>query len=286
MRRPVLIISALAFVTACASPSPRPPNDEPARPEARPAIAAEDPPAADAARAVPESDGTSAAPPAAGPASAGESTAATPHDAPLEVESVRVPGDRSVYVVGAGAPVPRAIVYLHGKCGDPLAFRPWAAAASRHGTLVSIQGDVPCDNGRRRWSHDLALAQRRIDAALEAVSSARGVRLDARALTAIGYSEGAIRVEQLARRSPDRYPHVILAAGPVAPRATGLERARIVVLAGARDRREHLREAADAMAKAGLPVTFMLLPRAAHGDYGPEGERVMDAALEWLMIPP
>ena len=88
----------------------------------------------------------------------------------------------------------------------------------------------------------------------------------------------------LASRFPDRYPRLLLVAAPTAPTAASLKAAAaIALIAGARDRREHLREAAEAMEKAGRPVTFMLLPGAAHGEYGPEASRVMGEALAWAL---
>ena len=193
-----------------------------------------------------------------------------------------MPRDRHVLVVRADPPSASVIVYLPGKCGDLRAFEPWAATAARHGTLIAFTGDVRCDNGRYRWSHDLGLIQRRIDAALAAVAAEDGAPLDTQSLTAIGYSEGATRAEELARRAPDRYPRLVLIAGPTAPTDAGVGRARAaVIMAGGRDKRSHLAVAAASLASAGRPVTFMLLPGAGHGEYGPEGPRVMDEALTW-----
>ena len=55
----------------------------------------------------------------------------------------------------------------------------------------------------------------------------------------------------------------------------------MVLMAGALDRRRHLQGAAEAISAAGIPATFLVLPGARHGEYGPEGERVLGEALRW-----
>ena len=42
-------------------------------------------------------------------------------------------------------------------------------------------------------------------------------------------------------------------------------------------------QVAERIAAAGVPATFMLLPGAKHGEYGPEGERVLEEALTWAL---
>ncbi len=197
--------------------------------------------------------------------------------------TVTVSGDKEVLLVHGAPGDRRALIYLHGKCGDVRAFGSWASAASQHGTLVALLGDEPCKGSpRTTFSRDLALLDRRITSALRAASEARGEPLDDRSVTLLGYSGGASRAASLAIRYPDRYPRLVLIAAPSAPPAASLRSARaIVFIAGGRDRQEHLRKAADAMAQAGSPATFMLLPGAAHGEYGPDASRVMGEALAW-----
>ncbi|NUQ77066.1 MAG: hypothetical protein HUU21_26325 [Polyangiaceae bacterium] len=215
------------------------------------------------------------APPIAEPAPAAFDPGAT--------VTVPVPGDKDVLVVHGASGDRRALIYLHGKCGDVRAFGSWADAAGKHGTLVALVGEEPCaGRGRFTFTRDLARLDRRVTNALRAASEVRGETLDDRSVTLLGYSGGASRAAALAGKYPDRYPRLILVAAPSAPPAGSLKAARaIVFIAGARDRREHLREAADAMARSGRPATFMLLPGAAHGEYGPDASRVMGEALAW-----
>jgi hypothetical protein len=46
-----------------------------------------------------------------------------------------------------------------------------------------------------------------------------------------------------------------------------------------------MREGADALLRAGIPARFFLLPKARHGQYGPEGDRVLGEAFAWLLSP-
>jgi predicted esterase len=225
---------------------------------------------------------SAAAPVSASAAAPVSASAAAPAPAPSPTK-IAVPLDQAVYVAHAPPGEQRAIVYLHGRCGDVLAFRAWARAAARYGTLIALQGDVPCKGGwRSTWSYDMAGLDRRIHRAIEAVSAARGSPLDAASITLVGYSLGAARVEGLAKRFPGRYERAILIAGPSPPEASSFPGAAAVVLmAGDRDRRRHLQEAAAALLAGGVPARFMLLPGARHGEYGPAGERVMGEALAW-----
>lgn len=238
-----------------------------------------------------------AAPPAGTPAPL-EAPPALPEAAPEEPEvdpaalpdpstlpgKIAVRMDRPVFVAHGPLGERRAILYLHGRCGDPLAFRAWAAAASRLGTVISIQGDVRCPGGQRAtWSHDLGALDRRASQALAAVGAARGMPLDEASLTVVGYSLGAMRAEELVKAFPRRYRRALLVAGPFAPEPASFgEGAAVAVIAGGRDLRRHLREGAAALADAGVTSTFLLLPGASHGEYGPEGARVMGEALTWV----
>jgi predicted esterase len=200
--------------------------------------------------------------------------------------TLRVPADKTVQVLHGvpGDPGRQVLVYLHGRCGDVHAFRSWASAAMAHGTLIALLGDVRCKGSTRfRWGDDVGQIHRRILAAIGAVGAARGEPLNTASLTVIGYSEGALKAEALVRRYPSIYRRALLIAGPRAPASDSLKaRGAAVIIAGARDRRDHLREAARGMERSGQLVTYMELPEARHGDYGPEGARVMGEALRWV----
>ena len=53
-------------------------------------------------------------------------------------------------------------------------------------------------------------------------------------------------------------------------------------MAGAWDNRKHLFDASSELARAGLTVRYGELPRARHGEYGPNAMQAMHAGLEWL----
>ena len=293
-------MAAALLAAACVAPAPRgaPPDSPAATSPAAPA-----PQTAPSSPAAPQTAPSSPAAPSPQTASAAAATIAppaptTPAEATLAApalpaialpaialpEKIAVPGDRAVFVAHGAPGDRRALVYLHGRCGDVHAFRGWAPAAARHGTLIALVGDTPCKGGwRSTWSHDIAGLDRRIRAAIAAVGAARGAPLAGESVTLIGYSLGATRAESLAKRSPGRYPRAILIGGPTTPEAASFGGAgAVVVMAGARDRRRHLEDAAAALAAAGIPATFLVLPAAKHGEYGPEGERVLGEALRWV----
>lgn len=203
---------------------------------------------------------------------------------PGELVEVAVGFDKRVLVVHAKPGQQRVLIYLHGVCGNPVAFEPWARSLVPHATLISLVGDRPCPGGyRHKWSNDVAGLDRRARAAVKAVEAARGEPLEHDQLAVAGYSQGALRAESLAKRFPDRYPHVVLMAGPLAPSLESVAQAsRVVIMAGERDRQKHLRDAADQIADAGKVVRFIELPGAGHGEYGPEAEAVMSDMLGWL----
>ncbi|MBM4373630.1 MAG: hypothetical protein FJ095_00985 [Deltaproteobacteria bacterium] len=213
--------------------------------------------------------------------------ATPPPEAPIV--TLRVPGDQPVEVVEGPPDSSRVIVYLHGLCGDPLAFRSWSSAAARFGTLISLRGDERCPDapGRMKWSYNHDRTNRRISAAIKLIDDARRARgavpLDGTRLTAIGYSQGAKRVEWLAGRFPERFVRVAMVAGAFKPSPWRLSRhARFLIVGGALDERRHLVEGRDELARAGLTVRYLELPKARHGEYGPEGHAAMTDALVWL----
>ena len=211
-----------------------------------------------------------------------------PPDAPPAVEwkTVSVAGDKPVLVVPGMGRTP--IVYLHGRCGDPTAFRAWARAGSKFGTIVSFVGDKRCKHSERsHWGDDVGALDRRVTRALAAVEVALGVDLDEEHRVVIGYSQGALKAEALATRFPARYPRAALIGGPRAPRDESLRKTESVLLmAGDRDARDHLREASRKLEKRGKKARYLELPGAAHGEYGPKAEPTMEAALGWLLSTP
>jgi predicted esterase len=207
--------------------------------------------------------------------------------------SQKVPGDRAIEVALGPVDSPRAIAYLHGQCGDPLAFQSWEAAATAHATLISLRGDLSCKKrkGRSEWSYNLDRHVRRIDKGLDVANELRWTAVDSVSVTdidkshvlLIGYSQGAHRVQSLVHHAPKRFPRVAIIAPAKMPDVAKLQQAeRILLMAGERDAKKHIQEGRDALNKAGATVLYLELPGARHGEYGPEAERVMAQGLEWL----
>ena len=100
--------------------------------------------------------------------------------------------DRPIRVLAAAEPGRRALVYLHGYCGDVNAVRAFVPAAAAHGTLIALLGDQPCPDkpGRFKWSDDVHGLDERIKRAVRLVNHALNLELDARDLTLFGYSQG------------------------------------------------------------------------------------------------
>jgi len=212
---------------------------------------------------------------------------------------VDVPGDTPVEIALGPPHVGRAILYMHGHCGNPLAFTSWAHAATRFGTLISLRGDTKCKgrSGRRKWSYDYAGIDRRIRAAIAAVDDERRdfvdsveiTPLDPEDVVLIGYSQGAKRVEFMTHDFPHRYRRVVSIAVADEPSPYRLEPAeRVLLMGGAWDARKHIKEGYDKLRRLQRrtgrgAVRYMELPEARHGEYGPQAEEVMTEALEWLL---
>jgi predicted esterase len=178
----------------------------------------------------------------------------------------------------------RAIVYLHGRCGEPRAVEAWARAASAYGTVLALRGDIDCPSpGRARWGLDPEALEGRLLAALASASDARGTPLQHDEITVVGYSQGAARAEALAAASPARFSRLVLVSGPDAPAPANVATARsIALLAGERDRRRHIEQAFARLLADGFPVRYWMLPSARHGEYGPRSEAVFADVFAWL----
>ncbi len=204
---------------------------------------------------------------------------------PAGVERVGVEGDAPAYVL-PGDPGEQVLVYLPGRCGDPFAgVGSFPQAARRHGTTVVVSGDVACPDrpGRRRWSSAPAKIEARIETAVAAAARALGRTLATEKMTLLGYSEGALRAEQVTAAFGARYPRVLLGGDPRTPVPAHFDGVRAVAtLAGARDQQKTMRDGSTALQKAGIASRFWVLPAAGHGQYGPDAERVVGEALDWL----
>jgi len=206
----------------------------------------------------------------------------------MVVERLEVPGDKWALMSPGEEGSREVLVYLHGKCGDPDAFRAFLEAVPPRFTVLSLRGEIKCKDGvRTRWSGHVPSLDARIAKAIAAASALRRVPLRQDRRIVFGYSQGSLRAEALVARLPDRYPAAILAAAPRAPRDHALDRAgAVVLLAGALDARGHLMKAAEELSRQGLAVRYEELPEAHHGQYGPLARETLAACFSWLQSHP
>jgi pimeloyl-ACP methyl ester carboxylesterase len=151
--------------------------------------------------------------------------------------------------------------------------------------MIAVTGDEPCPKNPqlRRWGAGSARIHARVEAAIRAASANRSKPLNAQDLTIVGYSEGALRAEAVAKRFPERYSRVALIGQPTRPSAHGfLPTQTIASVVGSRDYQQNMREGAKALEGAGLAVKFFVLPHAGHGEYGPDAERTMSDVFAHL----
>lgn len=199
---------------------------------------------------------------------------------PVRMEPLDETGDPPLFVMRGGPRGVAPIVFLHGMCGHGLGYaQSFQFSAARKGLLMAPQGDVKCGRGPwAKWSGDVSALNARIE------DGFRALGLEAlEDVLVIGYSQGATRAEQLARKWPERYTRLILMGAPQATSARGLERLRgAVMMAGERDRKDLMRTGARALAAAGVPAVFQIIPEATHGAMGPVPEKTMGEALDWL----
>jgi predicted esterase len=173
------------------------------------------------------------------------------------------------------------MVFLHGMCGHGLGYaQAFQFAAAKKGTLVAPQGDRKCGDGPwAAWSNDIDALDDRIVAAFRALGDTGPIE----DVVMMGYSQGAIRAESMARKWPRRYTRLVLMASPRIPSAKGLSSLRAAVtMAGERDRQDLMKKAARALASAGIPCSYRVIPEATHGAMGPTPEKTMGEALDWL----
>lgn len=200
-----------------------------------------------------------------------------PFDVPVE-------GDKNLRVAHAEPNQKQAIVYLHGMCGGSTAADPWVHHATAHGTFVVVRADVPCtDRPGFKWPAEPEKIEARIQKALALVQEQRGGRLDTEEVVLIGYSQGAHRAEMLARKYPEKYKRLVLGGPPTSAEPSLLKQAaRIAVFGGQLEDFSHMQRGQRALQQAGIPSRYYTLPQAYHGDYGPEGPRMMKEIIDWL----
>jgi len=205
--------------------------------------------------------------------------------APGVLRDIEMAGDTPIVVAHAEDGVDRLMIYLHGACGDIHSPKAWSDVSAKYATLVAIRGDRRCDptSERTYWSDATERHQARIEAAIAEVEAAGKIHFAPENVILMGYSQNAQIAEELVRAYPDRYPRVILGGIPVPPSASHLANVRAVaVLGGERELVMHMRVGMWALTAKHIPARFALFPKARHGEFGPDGARVMDETLEWL----
>jgi len=191
------------------------------------------------------------------------------------------PAETPPTFVMRGGPVgPARLVFLHGMCGHGLGYaQSFQFTAARRGELIAPQGDKPCHGPWASWTGDLEALDARIVATFRRLGHAEPID----DIVVIGYSQGAMRAEDLARRWPQRYTRLVLIASPRVASARGLDLVRsTVMMAGERDRQDLMKQSAKVLVRAGIPSTFIVLPQATHGAMGATPEKTMGEALDWL----
>lgn len=198
---------------------------------------------------------------------------------------IQVAGDLTVLAAHGPKGNHRAIVYLHGVCGDVTKYQAWSNAAVTLGTVVAVRGDDKCkEPGRYKWGDSVDRTDKRLVAAVRAVGAVRGEPLDTESMILVGYSQGAARAEGLVRTFPQRYKRAVLVAGPREHNASSFRQAKaIAVVGGEKDLHQHLEDAVHKAEKVGVHIRYFQLPGARHGDYGPAAVKVMGDVLDWTL---
>lgn len=280
----VLGVSSLVVALGCAGrpATPADPPDEPERGAPLTPPAAASPPAPSSGPAAPDP-----VPPLVAPPAPSAPVPQLPAGVVVgEHAFLPVPGDQGVHVYHAPAEVRRALVYLHGVCGDVHAIRSWVQRAVEVATVIELVADSPCANrpGRASWKAPVARIIDRIDAALAVVREARGGLLDTDGVVLFGYSQGAARAQALAHLAPARFSRVVLGSPPKAPDPELLAGCRsVVVLGGTEEHTAYLEAGTAALREDDIRARYVPLPGARHGEFGAQAPEVIADALAWLL---
>jgi pimeloyl-ACP methyl ester carboxylesterase len=216
------------------------------------------------------------------PASAAPSAAPAPPPGPATVERYEVPGHLPASIVRSADGKPPRIVFLAGLCANAGAYlHGFPEAARAHGGAIAVDGDRPCGGSTdfRSITSDPAREEPRIDAALVAAGVTDPATAD---LVYVGYSLGATLLENLVKRSPQRYPRVVLIGSPRDPRLDRLRGARAVATVSCSlDVPGRMKGAVRTLEPAGVAVKYFEMPGCTHGNLA-EGDRVLGEALGWI----
>lgn len=241
--------------------------------------------AADAsAAAPPPASGVVASSPDPAPAAASPAASPVPPapPPPAIVERYDVPGHLPASIVRSADGKPPRIVFLAGICANAGAYlHGFPEAARVHGGAIAVDGDRPCGASTdfRSITSDPAHEEPRIEAALIAAGVSDPATAD---LVYVGYSLGATLLENLVKRSPQRYPRVVLIGSPRDPRLDRLRHAlAVATVSCSLDVPGRMKGAVRTLEPAGVAVKYFEMPGCTHGNLA-EGDRVLGEALGWI----
>jgi len=202
----------------------------------------------------------------------------------IRTEEVAVPSDLPVFVNRGGRVHDQPMIFLAGMCVHPAGYiMSFARAAAEHGDILGLQGEASCGgNGMaRRWTSDVVVLDRRIDAAFAAAGLA-----EPKNVTVIGYSQGAERAEKLVARFPEKYTRAILIASPITPSPTSFKKSTtigVALMAGTFDiSRARLQTAVRPLTQAGIHAQFFEIPKGYHGQLGDQPDALMADVLAFI----
>ncbi|HEY6724504.1 MAG TPA: hypothetical protein VI197_10740 [Polyangiaceae bacterium] len=200
---------------------------------------------------------------------------------PVHIEALDPSAVPATYVLRGGSPGKQRMVFLHGMCGHAMGYaQSFQFSAARHGRIVAPQADIVCGKGPwAKWSNDLAALDERIQSAFIALGDQPPID----DILVMGYSQGATRAVDLARKYPDRYSRLISIGAPGVTKPQGLSHLKAaLMMAGERDRQDQMKTSARLLSAKGIRSEFREIPKATHGSMGPHPELTMSAALDWV----
>jgi predicted esterase len=184
------------------------------------------------------------------------------------------------------------IVYLHGRGGHPEAdCRRWAKVARSYGWLVCPSGPVPYGDGRA-WDNNWPSAHHATMAAISALRSKYGRRIQLWGNTLIGFSEGAYAAMNVGVREPRTFNRwLILAASSKYWGGPGLEALgsakdrvrRVFLITGEHDGViDGTHEVQAWLRKAGVPTRVITPSKMGHEVALERKTEMYRSALGWL----
>lgn len=219
---------------------------------------------------------------AATTASARAEDAPPPPVGPARVEALEVPNNLPASLVKSRDGKPPRILFFPGICSNAGAYlHGFTEAAAAHGGALAIDGDKPCGASKdfHSISSDPAREEPRIEAALDAAGVPAGARSE---MIHVGYSLGATLLENLVKKSPDRYKHVVLIGSPKDPRKDRLEKATTVAtMSCSLDVPHRMKSAVTMLTKAGVRAAYFEMPGCTHGNLA-DGDAVFADVFEWI----